>query len=120
MKNKGDISTKDVTVTFNAFVVDGKIPNKIALAYMRSMVNTGSFKTGKINTNSYEMDWSISGINGEKTTASALNLMKSDRGYEFTTADKKTDYKEKTFVNISDGIKGTDYSTYDPFTPSKS
>lgn len=118
--NKGDISTKDVTVTFNAFVVDGKIPNKIALAYMRSMVNTGSFKTGKINTNSYEMDWSISGINGEKTTASALNLEKSDRGYNFTTTNNDTDTKERTFVNIYKSLEGiNDYSTYDPFTSKK-
>lgn len=85
--NKGDISTKEVTVTFNAFVVDGKIANKIALAYMRCMVNTGAFTAGKINTNSYEMDWSISGLTPDSAVhISNIDLNKDDegdRGYKF-------------------------------------
>lgn len=108
--NKGDISTKDVSITFNAFVVDGKLPNKIALVYMRSMVNTGKFEEGKINTNSYEMDWSISGMNGQKYRTSEFNLKKEDGTFKFTP-DKPGD----NVVNVSTAVNDTyeDYSTYE-------
>lgn len=119
--NKGDISTKEVTVNFNAFVVDGKIPNKLALAYMRSMVNTGAFNPGAINTNSYDMDWSISGLSGESSIRSSkINLEKdTERGFKFTPSLTKT-LKDNTVhdkwnvININQVLKGIDYSVYDP------
>ena len=62
---KGDISSKEIDVSFNAFVVDGALPNKIAHVYMRNLVKTSKNTGGKINLNSYDFNWSISGINGE-------------------------------------------------------
>ena len=111
--NKGDISTKDVSVTFNAFVIDGKIPNKIALAYMRSMVNTGSFAKGKINTNSYEMDWSISGIKGRRVNSSHINLQKNSKtkSFEFTPFSVGSG-----IVNISEALGKTKDATYENYS----
>ena len=92
--NKGDISTKEISVTFNAFVVDGKIANKLAAIYMKTLVNSGTFIKGKINTNSYEMDWSISGVATDKTDVSVANI--SDlaiKGNENgTNSDGSTNY----------------------------
>ena len=111
--NKGDISTKDVSVTFNAFVIDGKIPNKIALAYMRSMVNTGSFAKGKINTNSYEMDWSISGIKGRRVNSSHINLQKNSKtkSFEFTPFSVGSG-----IVDISEALGKTKDATYENYS----
>lgn len=61
---KGDISTKDIDVTFNAFVVDGALPNRLAHVYMRNLVKTSKNENGKIIVSSYDFNWSISGING--------------------------------------------------------
>lgn len=107
--NKGDISTKDVSVTFNAFVVDGKIPNKIALAYMRSMVNTGAFAKGKINTNSYEMDWSISGIKGKRVNSSHINLKKNSKTKSFEFTPYSTG---NGIINITTELGKTKDATY--------
>ena len=62
---KGENGSKEIDVTFNAFVVDGALPNKIAHVYMRNLVKTSKNTNGKINLNSYDFNWSISGINGE-------------------------------------------------------
>ena len=57
--DKGDIGSREINVQFNAFVVDGKLPNKIALAYMRSIItNSETYVPGKINLNSYGYNWS--------------------------------------------------------------
>ena len=124
--NKGDISTKEVTVNFNAFVVDGKIPNKIALAYMRSMVNTGAFNPGAINTNSYNMDWSISGLSGNKAIRSSKIVLETDssRGFKFSSSligkDKDdtgtvtAEYDKANVINIKTAFNDTNYSTYNP------
>lgn len=62
---KGDISSKEITVPFNAFVVDGTLPNKIALAYMRSIItNSETYVPGKINLNSYGYNWSYTDNDG--------------------------------------------------------
>ena len=108
--NKGDIAVKEVTVNFNAFVVDGKIPNKIALAYMRCMVNPNEFREGAINTNSYEMDWSISGLNGTRVHATDLNLKKDKTGaFVFTNDDGVT---SDEFVNIGSALNSDSYDDY--------
>lgn len=73
---KGEISTKDVTVTFNAFVVDGKLPNKIAKVYIRNLIKTDKNPSGNINLNSYDFNWSVSGLGGKvrKGTSVALDV----------------------------------------------
>ena len=72
--DKGDISSKEVTVNWNAFVVDGKLPNKIAHVYMRNLVANDNNKKGKIKLNSYDYDWSISGLAGGVSKSSNLRL----------------------------------------------
>ena len=74
--DRGDISTKDVTVNWNAFVTDGKLPNKIAHVYMRNLIRTNANKSNKINLNSYEMDWSISGLQSRVGNSSELVFSK--------------------------------------------
>ena len=58
---------------------------------MRSMVNTGAFTAGKINTNSYEMDWSISGLTGNSAVhISNIDLSKdTERGFKFVDGSDK-------------------------------
>lgn len=63
--SKGDIDKVDLSVSFNAFVVDGKIPNLIAKKYIETLVNTTeAFQAGKINVNSWNYDWSYAAANG--------------------------------------------------------
>ena len=57
---KGNIENKEITVTWNCFVVDGKKVNEAAATYLANMVNNGAAEGGKINVNSWDFDWSIS------------------------------------------------------------
>ena len=58
---KGQIETKEITVNWNCFVVDGKRVNKVAKTYLDNMINNGVVQDGKININSWNMNWTISG-----------------------------------------------------------
>ena len=62
---KGSVESKEIDVSFNAFVIDGSLANKLAHVYMRNLVKTGVNTKGKINLNSYDMNWSISGVDGK-------------------------------------------------------
>ena len=63
-----------LSVQFNAFVVDGKIPNLIAKNYIETLVNTtDKFEAGKINVNSWNYDWSYAASNGEIRKVSHLS-----------------------------------------------
>ena len=62
--DKGSIESKEITVTWNCFVVDGVNVNKAAVAYLANIIKTDSNQGGKININSWDFKWSIS--NGEK------------------------------------------------------
>ena len=91
---KGSVETKEIDVSFNAFVVDGSLANKLAHVYMRNLVKTGVNTKGKINLNSYDMNWSISGVNGEvlkaedATTGGIASLnVDSTNGKISTTGD---------------------------------
>lgn len=67
--DKGEIGTKELTLSFNAFVVDGKIANKIGQAYLKAMVNNSETMDGnKININSWNYDWSYSADGTTKST----------------------------------------------------
>ena len=69
---KGAIENKEVTVTWNCFVVDGKLVNQAAATYLAYMVNNGANQAGKININSWDFDWSIS--DGTGTTKSITQV----------------------------------------------
>lgn len=69
---RGDIGVKELTIPFNAFVVDGKIANTIAESYMKALVNTGDPTPGKINLNSNNFNWSISNSQGTVNTIDQL------------------------------------------------
>lgn len=73
--NRGDIDKVDLSVNFNAFVVDGKIPNKIAQEYIKALVNTTeTFEAGKINVNSWNYDWSYAASNGTIKNIGSLTV----------------------------------------------
>ena len=73
---KGSIDKVDISVSFNAFVVDGKIPNLIAKNYIETLVNTtDTFKSGKINVNSWNYDWSYASSSGDIKKSSKLSAI---------------------------------------------
>ena len=72
---KGAVESKEVTVQFNAFVVDGNIANKLASAYVRTLINTtDNWQEGKINVNSWNFNWSFADGNGEIKKINDLNV----------------------------------------------
>lgn len=110
---KGDIQSKEIDVTFNAFVVDGALPNKIAHVYMRNLVKTAKNTGGKINLNSYDFNWSISGINGgvlkaEDATTGGIASLNVDPVKGTISPDASVKVSE--VVNDADG----GYEDYSP------
>lgn len=72
---KGDIQSKEISVQFNAFVVDGNVANKLASAYMRTLINTtDNRENGKINVNSWNFNWSFADGNGDIKKVADLNV----------------------------------------------
>ena len=72
---KGQIETKEITVNWNCFVVDGDAINKVAAAYLEKLIKYEGNPDGKVNINSWDMDWSISGTgsgDNSKTTIKQL------------------------------------------------
>lgn len=77
---KGTIEAKEVTVQFNAFVVDGNIANKLASAYMRTLVNTtDNWQENKINVNSWNFNWSFADGTGDIHKVGDLNVDSNNR-----------------------------------------
>lgn len=112
---KGTVETKEIDVSFNAFVVDGSLANKLAHVYMRNLVKTGVNTKGKINLNSYDMNWSISGMNGE-----VLKATDATSGGIASLNVNSTDGKISTSGDVSvsevvtDDSTGSQYVTYNP------
>ena len=112
---KGTVETKEIDVSFNAFVVDGSLANKLAHVYMRNLVKTGVNKQGKINLNSYDMNWSISGVNGEvlkaedATTGGIASL-----NVDSTTGSISTTGDVNVAEAVSDDATGSAYVAYNP------
>ena len=79
---KGQIETKEITVNWNCFVVDGATINKVANAYLKNIMvywnnnekvwkNNG--KEGKMNVKGWSTNWTISGAgNSGKTKIKSL------------------------------------------------
>lgn len=71
---KGSIETKELSIPFNAFVVDGNVADELASAYMRTLINTtDKFQEGKINVNSWNFNWSFADGNGVIQKVGHLN-----------------------------------------------
>lgn len=90
---RGSIDFKNLTVTMNGFLVDGELPNKIAQAYVDTMVNNTkqhSDKAGKINVNSFAMDWSYADQHGDIKKISDLEKRSADEWQ----ADYETGFKK--------------------------
>jgi hypothetical protein len=110
---KGTVETKEIDITFNAFVVDGSLANKLAHVYMRNLIKTGVNTNGKININSYDFNWSISGVDGtvlkssgdEEGGIASLNVSAAN-GEIKTTGD----------VNVTEAVTNNteDYARYSP------
>ena len=80
---KGQIETKEITVNWNCFVVDGKRVNKVAKTYLDNIINNGVVKDGKININSWNMNWTISGAgSGGKIKVDELDYDKMIKHYQ--------------------------------------
>lgn len=81
---KGTIENKEITVQWNCFVVDGAAVNLAAVNYLKELVNnqeTLDKNNGKININSWNFDWSISGLDaatGENTPTATISQLKVD------------------------------------------
>ena len=90
--DKGAIGPADISVTFNCIVRESKVANKIAAAYLSIITNSSSYHNGLVNLNSYEMDWTVSGIDSKKSKSSRINITK-----------RKTD--RETNFSLSKGIK---------------
>lgn len=70
---RGDVTTKDLTVNFTAFLMDGKLPNEIAQAYVDTMVNNSpAIEKGKINVNSFNYDWTYTDASGNMANISSI------------------------------------------------
>lgn len=80
---KGTIENKEITVQFNCFVVDGAAVNLAAINYLKELVNNQeSTKPGMININSWNFDWSISGLDkatGANTPTATIGQLTVDR-----------------------------------------
>ena len=72
--------------------MDDLLANKIAAAYLSIITNSSSYHNGLVNLNSYEMDWTVSGIDSKKSKSSKINITK-----------RKTD--RETNFSLSKGIK---------------
>ena len=103
--DKGDISSKEVTVNWNAFVVDGKLPNKIAHVCMRNLVANDNNKNGKIKLNSYDYDWSISGLAGGVSKSSNLRLNPNTGKFSWDT-------KQGVGFGENETVKSDSYISY--------
>ena len=80
---KGQIETKEITVNWNCFVVDGKRVNKVAKTYLDNIINNGVVEDGKININSWNMNWTISGAgSGGKIKVDELDYDKMIKHYQ--------------------------------------
>ena len=110
---KGSVETKEIDVSFNAFVIDGSLANKLAHVYMRNLVKTGVNTKGKINLNSYDMNWSISGVDGK-----VLKAEDATHGGIASLNVDSTDGKISTNGNVSVSEAVTDdpasYGYYNP------
>ena len=96
---KGTIENKEITVQFNCFIVDGSAVNKAAANYLLALVNntTNMDQTGKININSWNFNWSISGLespsdNSKPATINELSVKPTNEGSE-TLSNIRADVK---------------------------
>ena len=81
---KGQIETKEITVNWNCFVVDGATINKVAAVYLEKLIKTNSNTDGKVDINSWNTDWSISGIDGKgNNPAKIKELMLNNGKFEY-------------------------------------
>jgi hypothetical protein len=93
---------------------------------MRTLVNTADFKTGKINTNSYEMNWSISGLDSKVgnitdlifgTSVDSEDSEHPDYVFHFNTKEDDTKDSEGNTVTGADFfLKSTGFGDNTPFT----
>ena len=79
---KGDISAKEITINFMANVVDGKEANRIARAYIQTLVNlSAEHESDKINLNSSDFNYSFSDGNGRRRKIKDIKVAKCTDDY---------------------------------------
>ena len=76
---RGSIESKEITINFTANVIDGAQANKIAKAYIRTLVNLSVNHNGnKINLNSSDFDYSFHDQNGYRRKISTIRVRNFD------------------------------------------
>ena len=72
---RGAIESKEITINFTANVVDGAQANKIAKAYLRTLVNLSvKHNSNKINLNSSDFNYSFHDQNGSRRKISTVQV----------------------------------------------
>lgn len=73
--DKGDINSKELSIPWTCYVVDGKAVNHMAQTYVRTLVNTtDTFMDGKINVNSWNYNYSFANQQGSIQKINDLNV----------------------------------------------
>lgn len=86
--NKGEISTREITVPWSACVREGAVANRLGQIYLNKLIGT------VINLDSYDYNWSISGIDDNviKSTKLMLSKKKSTGKYAFGDSESFSKY----------------------------
>ena len=79
---QGDIGITEISIPWIAYLVDGKMANKMASEYLRALINsTENYESGKININSWNYNYSFSNQNGVIKKVGDLTVDPSTGGY---------------------------------------
>jgi hypothetical protein len=105
---KGDISTHQVSVNFSCSVREGDKINSAANMYLDKLIKTTANPIGVVDYNSYDFDWSITGIGDpikDNIHAKTLGLA----GYKETdSSTKDVTYDVKWTYQSADGTEHID------------
>ena len=109
---KGQIGTKDATVTFSCSVREGGKINATAQRFLAYLIKTDDNKFGAVDLDSNNFNYTLSGTGGVKTTTKSLTLGKK----EFMTKGTKHEiyqwYENKEKATADSAVKtftaGTD------------
>lgn len=72
---RGEIGSKELSISFNANVVEGGEANRIAKSYLETLINTTTkFKPNKINLNSEAVAYSFHDSGGNRGKTNDLNI----------------------------------------------
>lgn len=99
---RGSIESKEITINFSANVIDGEEANRIAYAYIKTLVNlTSTSQGGKINLNSSNYDYSFSDKNGNRRKISTIKV----RNFEYDSKGNIKKYSNGDPKRVNEQIE---------------